>query len=41
MISLTVIRGFSELYGSWKIIWNLRRLARSSAPCEFGDVLAV
>ena len=31
-ISPTVIRGFSEAYGSWKTIWNRRRIARAPAP---------
>jgi hypothetical protein len=31
-MSPTVMRGFSELYGSWKMIWMLRRSRRSSLP---------
>jgi hypothetical protein len=31
-MSPTVIRGFSEVYGSWKTIWMSRRMARMSRP---------
>ena len=33
MMSPTVIRGFSEVYGSWKTIWMSRRSRRIAAPC--------
>ena len=32
MIDPTVFRGFSDAYGSWKIICMSRRSARSSSP---------
>ncbi len=32
MMSPTVMRGFSEVYGSWKTIWMLRRTAFSARP---------
>ena len=32
MMSLTGMRGFSEPYGSWKMICMLRRSLRSSVP---------
>ena len=41
MMSPTVIRGFSEVYGSWMTIWMFRRDRRSSRPGQLGDVRAV
>ena len=38
MIDPTVLRGFSDAYGSWKIICMSRRSSRSSAASELGDV---
>ena len=35
MIWPTVIRGLSELYGSWKMTWTRRRTARSSTCPSF------
>ncbi len=35
MMSPTVIRGLSEVYGSWKTIWMLRRTAFSARPDSF------
>ena len=32
MMSPTVIRGFSEAYGSWKITWISRRTSRHLPP---------
>ncbi|CAM5411219.1 hypothetical protein KAURM247S_02842 [Kitasatospora aureofaciens] len=32
MMSPTVMRGFSEVYGSWNTIWMLRRTALSAPP---------
>ncbi len=32
MMSPTVIRGLSEVYGSWNTIWMLRRTALSARP---------
>ncbi len=32
MMSPTVMRGFSDVYGSWKTIWMLRRTAFSARP---------
>ena len=40
MMSPTVIRGFSEVYGSCITIWMLRRARRSSRAAEPGHVLA-
>ena len=40
-ISLTVMRGFSDAYGSWKTIWISRRTGRIGAAVERGDVAAV
>ena len=37
----TVLRGFSDAYGSWKIICMSRRSSRSSPPLQLGDVVAV
>ncbi len=41
MIWPTVMRGSSELYGSWKIICSLRRRARNCGAAQLCDVLAV
>ena len=41
MIEPTVRRGFSDEYGSWKIICISRRSGRSSAARELRDVAAV
>ncbi len=32
MMSPTVMRGFNEVYGSWKTIWMLRRTAFRARP---------
>src|SRR5437764_1259934 len=32
MMALTVMRGFSEAYGSWNTIWILRRRLRMADP---------
>ena len=40
MMSPTVIRGFSEVYGSWKIIWMSRRMAFRLRPSGLGEVAA-
>ena len=39
--SRTVIRGFSDAYGSWKTIWMSRRMRTHLPPLEVRDVLAV
>ena len=41
MIAPTRLRGFSDEYGSWKIIWISRRSWRICLPLQVGDVLAV
>ena len=41
MMSPTVMRGFSEAYGSWKIIWISRRHGLSARPRQLGDVLTL
>ena len=41
MIAPTECRGFSEVYGSWKIIWISRRSGLSCARADRGDVAAV
>ena len=38
MIVPTVCRGFSDEYGSWKIIWISRRSGRSCRSDMLGDV---
>ena len=35
MIAPTDMRGFSDAYGSWKIICILRRMRRRSPPLSF------
>ena len=32
MMAPTVLRGLSEVYGSWKTIWMSRRSLRIAAP---------
>jgi len=32
MMAATVMRGFNDAYGSWKMIWMSRRKLRSSSP---------
>ena len=34
MIALTVRRGLSDDIGSWKIIWNRRRIGRNASSCK-------
>ena len=41
MIVPTVCRGFSDEYGSWKIIWMSRRSGRSALRSSVRDVLAL
>ena len=41
MIVPTVLRGFSDEYGSWKIICISRRSAFRSSPVAVGDLLAL
>ena len=41
MMSPTVIRGFSEVYGSWNTIWMLRRSRPQLAAGQLEDVLAL
>src|SRR5436190_625283 len=40
MIECTVMRGFSDAYGSWKTICSLRRILRSALPLAVASTVS-